>query len=91
MTQGHVAATQMMCCSHTGDIKQGHVTGKCSRDKIRTCTHMKDEAEKFVREVLQGHIPRVIWHINENEFRFIKTQGNSNDTVAKHIEQKVFK
>ena len=50
---------------------------------------MKNEAEKFVSEVLQGHIPRVNWHINENEFHFIKTQGNSNETMARQVEQKV--
>ena len=28
---------------------------------------MKNGAEKFVSEVLQEHIPRVNWHIHENE------------------------
>ena len=48
---------------------------------------MENEAEKFVSEVFQGHILRVDKHINENEFRFIKTQGNSNETVAKILNK----
>ena len=52
MSQGHMHVAATKSCV-------GHVTVKCSRDKIKTCTHMKNEAEKIVSGALQGHIPRV--------------------------------
>ena len=65
--------------SHVLFTHRGHVAGtcngECSRDKITTCTHVKNEAEKCESEVLQGRIHRVNWHINENEFRLKKNTG----------------